>query len=320
MGFISGAMDKSLFNKVSYAAAFGTDSKNGYAVVRITPRARLKNDDKSQSTIKGVIDMDSGGLSFNIDATWTEMGGLAQSVLPEGITKFGPIYDKVNTLANLGGAATMGVAYASKLIYQNSSFLQINIPMMVVDWEATGQPLYVAMLLANYMLPSKTGIDGKTIISSIEQSLRDFLTAKEGDSAEVKVAKNLALTSLNLGEGATIAAKKFADNIADTVQINDKSGLIRAARENLEPDADDITTLRASPTPVRVEIGEYFDNPDMVITNIKFDFSKEMTRNGPLFAKFDISLSTRSKLVDLDGVGLIPMNGNRRYTETTSLV
>ena len=68
---------------------------------------------------------------------------------------------------------------------------------------------------------------------------------------------------------------------------------------------------------VSVTIGQFFYNPSMVITGVNFQFSKQMTKAGPLFVNATIDLSTRKILTDLEDVGLIlPSGAHKRYKET----
>lgn len=329
MGFISGAFDKSVFNKGSYAAAIGKPGKkNGYAVVRITPTIARNGENELDSTITGVLNSDQGGFNFNIEANWEPMGGFAQSVLPDALSKLSPLYDNVNALAQLGGNAKMGVSYASKLIYQQSGYLTINIPLMIADWRGIGQPLMSAMLLSYYMLPSKNknNINQKDTISNLTTWLKEQLKNNKVDSAAATVLKNLLVGSAGFVEGAALDFGALAKKYNDQIVSFDKSGTLAAGEataaasfgtgvSNGVGGINDMYTLRSSPSPVQVEIGEYFKNTDMVITNIKFEFSKEITRMGPLFLKVDLALSTRQIMVGIDDTGLIPIATQSRYLQ-----
>ena len=101
---------------------------------------------------------------------------------------------------------------------------------------------------------------------------------------------------------------------ADSITLS----LYNQAKKNANTDKNDLYTLRSSPVPVKVEIGNFFKNDDMVITNCSFNFSKEMTRNGPLFVKIDLDLSTRMILTSMDSVGLVSTNTPSRYLTSTN--
>jgi hypothetical protein len=323
MGFLAGAFDKSVFTKDSYKAAIGTTDQNGYAVVRITPSQRRVGSKQIDASIVGVFDRSKGNLSFSIDARWQELGGLAQSVLPWGARN---VVDKLETFTNaatIGGISQIGAAYASKLIYQKSGFMKIRIPMMVVDWKGNGQPMMSAMLMAYYALP-KDEVNVKDAILSTVQKWID--EAKSNKSVTVRTAGNFVDL---VSEGVQSNVQQLHDNLSDanvtqsvtgnrTVSV--VAGAATQATDNILNDTDDLFTLRSSPVPVKVEIGSFFKNEDMVIESINFEFSNEMTKWGPLYVNFEISLSTRKILQNLSSVGLTPMGLESRYFESVGAV
>jgi len=313
MGFISQAFDKSVFNKGSYRAAIGSDTSNGYAVVRISPvRSRIGVGEDPK--IVGVLDSDAGGFSFEIQSEWRDFGGIASSLVPgvDGAAqKLGGI---VNAVGNAGDLASVGEAYASKLHYQKSNYMSIKIPMMVVDWNGEGQPLLCAQLLAFYSLPVTLGnmidIFGNDVDNALEDlknylwSNKNYKTLQLVEDAQYYAKK--AAEGVKKGAGAV---GDFADKVSDAGTNSTSVGAQiggRLIKSTLE-DADDLVTLRASPVPLRVQIGQYFDNDDMVLKSVDFSFSKEMTTSGPLYAKFTLNLSTRKILTSLDDVGLVNM-------------
>jgi len=307
---IGGSFNKSLFNKESYAAAIGKDDKNGYAVVKITPKyARVGNDSKDPP-IKGVYNTAEGDLSFTIDSTWAELGGVAQSVLPGGAG--GGIidaYQRVGGVANLLGATAQANVYASKKIYQKSNYMNLKIPMMVVDWDGMGQPIFSALLLAWYCLPSGN------VTQDITKAAKDFIDSQvqkmKDSGATGEMITNFLQGTANYFEGAVIKGKDAASKGID--ELVDKTNT-EYSKDNIIGDADDIITLRSSPVPVKVEIGRFFKHDDMVIENLEYTFSKEMTQAGPLYVKFNISLSTRKILGSIQDIGLGTIS-NTRYLE-----
>lgn len=315
---IGGSFNKSLFNKGSYAAAIGQGDKNGYAVVKITPKYARTMSNKKDYPIKGVYNTAEGDLSFNIASSWEPFGGVVQSVLPGAGGGLIDAYQRIGGAANLLGAAPQANVFASKKIYQKSGYMEIKIPMMVVDWEGTGQPLLSALFLAYYCLPS--GNVGNELIKA-GQSFLDSQVEKAEDAETIGekltgAAANVADGTLAMGEGLVRKSvemlKGFSSSIGSDKVID--SAQVEYAKENLVEGIDDIFTLRASPVPVIVEIGNFFKHNDMVIENLDYKFSKEMTKAGPLFVNFTLSLSTRKILSNVEDIGLtIPSNS--RYME-----
>lgn len=327
MGFLPGMLDKSVFNQDTWAAAIGDDDSNGYAVVRVKPNnARLFGDGKPDPDIKGVFDFESGGFSFNIDANWEEFGRIGGIALPTASSKVSDITGRINAAVNTFGVSDIGAGLSSQLIYQKSGFLQITIPMMVVDWNGTGQPLLTAKLLSRYCLPSNS--------TNIEEKIKEEVKRIEEElkkaSQEEKGAKQLAAKGvLSLSEGV----KNFGQVVQNqTNQILDNTGItgeaVKAAGEAASNAAEvldrnvggisDLYTLRASPSDVTVEIGQFFKNKNMVITGVDFSFSKQMTKRGPLFVNINISLKSRRILTSLEDIGLVVPNQDPRYVEQLS--
>jgi len=305
---IAGAFNKSLFSKDSYKAAIGSNNsfdsdENGYAVVKISPKfARLGQTEKDPDII-GVFNTSEGDYSFTIDSSWADMGGIASSVLNGAGGSIAEKYEKTGSIASLGGATLQGNAYASKKIYQKSNYMEIKIPMMVVDWNGTGQPLMSAMLLALYCLPSNNL--GEDISRKISSYIDDQI--EQMQNSENKIVQAVAYTSKavkNYTEGAIISAKQRLNELSDAVGGD-------YAKDNILGDLDDVITLRSSPTPIMIKIGNFFSHNDMVIERLEYTFSKEMTKAGPLYAKFNLSLSTRKILTNLEDIGLAIPKNNR---------
>ena len=325
MSFISGALDKSVFNKGSYAAAIGkTDDKgsfhNGYAVVRIKPNQNRLGKKQINTEIKGVMDYSGGGLTFSIPSNWRDLEGVGSSLLPDVIKKIQGPYEAVNNIAQIGGAAQMGAAFASKLIYQQSGRLEINIPMMVVDWQGIGQPLMTAILLVNYCLPTTIGNMGDIATKFNEWLKQEFdKLQKSGKTAE-EIAGYLGGALQNFAEGAVQSVENFVKEGLDKVASWDKTGTLSTAFSNFKEtiaDTSDLHTLRASPVPVNVQIGQFFKRDDMVIRNLSYTFSKEMTKAGPLYVKFNLELSSRKIMVGAQDCGLFLKGDQSRFMEAS---
>jgi len=320
MSFISGALDKSVFNQGTWAAAVGKDGHPGYAVVRITPnssRLGIGGAGGGQDpSIKGVFDFEKGTFGFGVEANWTSLGDIGSTLLPGASTGVKGIFEKINAGSNLAGAAEIGSGLASQLIYQKSGHLEIKIPMMIVDWDGNGQPILSSLLLARYCLPSFI-LNGKNIaekgIEKIAESLKEAI-GKENVDQITKLTDQLK----SFGKEGVELAKKVGATIdeatggiaADAVEV--LGDLTKSTIENIG-DVSDAYTLRSSPSDVSVEIGQFFVNRKMVITSVNFEFSKEMTRWGPLYVNIDITLKSRRILTSLNDIGLQLPNKNQRF-------
>lgn len=321
MSFISGAMNKSVFNKGSYQAAIAKTNngkaENGYAVVRIQPSSkRLGETSNSDTAIVGVMDYSQDGLTFSIPSNWRDLGGMGGSLLPNGLKNLEGVFDKVNNIAQIGGAASLGSSFASKLIYQQSGYLEISIPMMVVDWKGIGQPLITAILLANYCLPRNiAGGSMKEVLEKVNTWIDEQLKSmQESENNGEKIMGNLANAAKQGAEGVVKTVENAIDTAIDSTRNQVAKDAYKQYKEIIGQGLDDFTTLRSSPVPVNVEIGQYFKRDDMVIKNLSYTFSKEMTKCGPLYVKFNLELSSRQIMIGAPDCGLFLPNTISRYT------
>lgn len=313
MAFPVGSFDKSVFGLNSYKGAIGSSSKNGYAVVKITPKYARPGSEKIDPSIKGVLDTSSGGFSFSIPSNWRTFGEVGQSLLPNAAAPVAKLYGIANNIGNSFGFADIGAAYASRKIYQKSGYMTIKIPLMVVDWTGVGQPILSAMLMSYYSLPSKT-LNIKKELKEIEQWVENELEkARQSDNLLVSTGANIVGATKNFTEGVVNLANQKVEAVLDKIPNVKPEGRAKSELEDL----DDLYTLRSSPVPIKVEIGEYFKNDDMIIENIDFAFSKEMTSKGPLFVKIDLSLSTRKILTSPEDIGLRLKGRGFRFLSVT---
>ena len=323
MSFISGALDKSVFNQGTWAAAVGKDGHPGYAVVRITPnssRLGIGGAGGGQDpSIKGVFDFEKGAFRFGIDAEWTTLGDIGSTLLPGASSVVKGVYEKINAGSNLAGGAQVGAGLASQLIYQKSGHLEINIPMMIVDWNGNGQPILTSLLLSRYCLPSFI-LNGREVVEEGIDKVKEWFNGLSDKDPRKKAYAAVTGWGADAGEGIENAfggiGKALNDIAPDTVKFVTETSTELASKvgENIGKNLDDAYTLRSSPTDVTVEIGQFFRNPKMVITNVDFQFSKEMTRSGPLYVEVNISLKSRRILTGIDDIGLKLPNGREsRY-------
>jgi hypothetical protein len=153
---ISNAFNQSIFTKDAYTKAIGTVSQNGYAVLKISPKGN-KFTGRKDAEIRGVI---RNNLEFGIEATWTELGGVA-GLVPDimGLKDFATgieNFAKGGQLSQAAGIAERGTKFSSKKIYSRSGYLTINPQLRLINWNGAleGSPVIAAMLLATYCIPA----------------------------------------------------------------------------------------------------------------------------------------------------------------------
>lgn len=191
---------------------------------------------------------------------------------------------KALSFADLG---LLNAGIATRRYYKGGGYLRINPKFRVVDTEGTGIVISMARALMNMALPS---MDKELNEDTLRTMFNENKTAIVGGAAGAV---------LDGGRGAIVgaAAGKAVDSIS-------KKGLKDAAKDAVNAITDPVTTvsefisyvksngiLTNSPAPVYVEIGDYFWQ-EFVIENVNAEISREMTVSGPLYADFEVTLST----------------------------
>jgi len=317
MGFIKNMLGKSLFTEESYKGAIGknsTDSKfgflPGYSCIMLKPTIkRIKQDQKEPSVI-GII---KGNLELNYQASWEPLGSLSNIVqsiplIGGGAAGLVGTAEGAGTrLSTLAGGAAIGSVFASKLVYQKSGYLQINPSFRIVDWKGNADPLKGAFLIASFCTPFESN---SNIFDDILNLLKDWTE----DSPE-QIQKVVEL--LNQGVGLTADAITYLKE--NLKQLGDKAGVgqpVENIFNNIMQEVEeDYLSIRSAPVPLEVVIGQYFHHYDMVLTNANLSFSKEMTKNGPLYVDVNLQLTSRKIIGGTDDIGFQSRVSKQRYFE-----
>jgi len=323
VSFISGAIDKSLFNEKSYLAAIGDveGTKNGYSVVRITPQSR--NTGEIDPSVVGVLS-DDNGFRYSLAANWSSMGTVASSSVLSKTFELGrKIYDVSSPLLALGGSS-LDNSYASKKVFiVGENYLNININMMVVDWDGEGQPMLAARALSKYLLPANGGVNGIEPLHVKGEMLGIFKTVEDATikaAAKVIGEKPAQFIEQSVDNGLNFASDKIS-TLTETIDTTFKGltgnagNILKKGYENATEGLGDIDLIRSSPAPINLEIGQFFKKSGMVIESLEVQFSKEMTRTGgPLYANFTIGFSSQVCLTDIESIGLNKIQTQTRVT------
>jgi hypothetical protein len=312
MGFLSTALSKSLFTEDSYKGAAGAIKNGqvepGYATVIIQPSvARIGSNDPDPILV-GLL---KGSLGFNINAVWQEMGGLA-SVMPS-LGFIDKAIDAANSTVRFAGGANVGEIYKSKKVYHKSGYLTIRPSMRVVDWNGKSQPIKAAFLACSYCVP----FNNEDYIKQLEYL---GVTLSGSSNETISLLGQGLVQTIRLGHNGLNYA---TENFKDVLTKIDGSGnmakgfgnIIRNISEDLK---NDYGTFRAAPSPVQVKIGKYFEHPDMVIEDVAVEFSKEMTRQGPLYVDLTLSLSSRKIIGSGNDMGFVSPSNTNRFLEVNT--
>lgn len=288
-----------LFNPLSWKGAGLTNENEsseskfaeGHSVIKITPNhyfyARERND------LTPVIGVTTEGVSIGIESDWN-------------ILNFPSVPALIGNPALLAGGGELGAVYMSKKLWHKNGYLRMSPKFRIVDWDGTGKPIYNAFQLAKFVLPGKQNWIGKKG-KVVEQKASDG-GEKLAVDAQDGVKKLTNLLS-NIAEGSPF--EFVADFLANGIDEVTKATTNRGATFNkyLLEDAHDYITLKNAPPPVMVQIGQFFYHPDMIITNVNFDFSLEMTELGPLYVDITLELSSRKIMSGINDIGFTQKTG-----------
>lgn len=205
----------------------------------------------------GITGVLQNNLSYSIDANWEAK--LAN-------INIGGFAKAIKSLH--GDVSNTGII--TEKFYQGASYLTISPKFRVVDWNGDGSVMATAIKLVNKLLPHgnnetimETGTDIKEAANSFMEDYRNKIGTKliAGMKDPTAAISNAALDVIT---AATGTINRF---------------------------------LWGEPEPVRIKIGNFFDMNNMILESASVEFSKEMTRNGPLYADFDCRFSSKLAMV-----------------------
>jgi hypothetical protein len=228
-----------------------------------------KNRELTQGQQTGFRGILQNNFTYNVNADWEAK--LANINLP-GAGK---------VIKALTGDTSRTGIFTEKF-YQGASYLVINPKFRVVDWDGDGIVIQNAVKVINKLLPlgnNKTVSETYGDVSTLAGELKSNLRENIGTSLVTTLADPVA------------AAKNVVNDTVDAA--------IGVANKY----------LWGEPEPVRIKIGNFFDMNNMILESASIEFSKEMTRNGPLYADFECQFSSKLALVKHQ-TGLIARDGN----------
>lgn len=267
----------------------------GHSVIKIIPNYYFWN--QNRNDLKPVVGVTQNQVTVGIESSWQKMG---VPKLPL-IGSFGDFLGskEVTDLSSLAGAGNIGSVWMSKQLWRENGYLKISPEFRIVDWEGNGKPLTSALLLAKMALPGESDSATASKIKELENKTRQSLN-------EVREK-----WTSDTNESAQNDKKRpTPSNMSIMYQDLLKGGLNRGftiANSVLE-DIHDLITLKKAPPPVRVQIGQYFYHPDMIIKNANFKFSKEVSDLGPLYVDVTLDLETRKIMSGIKDVGFVEVD------------
>lgn len=362
---------QNVFDNDIFDSAIGNDKKNGYSAIKIEPSNKRVGSDEHDASFLGITD---SNIKINLDAKWetidTSLGSKVSGLAGKGLSigagalnadklltgSQGLISSFMATSPLRRAGVRFGQQYQSKLFYNGTgTHLKLQPKIKIVDWEGTGEPIKVALLLMTYCVPKSkqlfneeelleflkllwTGIKKNTEgladamgieaenfgefmasskdmlfnfanssgITDLTSRLKSFMPDVPDDAREkivesAKMAKNYAVNTgrvveTSFNDVANEDTRNAINSLGESVPGNIKQETI----EELE----DALTIRYSPRPVNVKISNYFEIEDMVITNVELEFSKQVTKTGPLSLTANVSMTSRKEIASIEETGI----------------
>lgn len=311
--------DKTWLAAIDTKASYQTDSVegNGHSILRIQPNYALYSRNRTDlKPIKGVINYD---VSTSVESQWQELG------IP--FPFLDAIANGISTISKWGNSGNIGEVYRSKKTWIKSGYLQLEPKFRVIDWDGDGLPIRAAIMAQRYALPQQRPSDFRNDIKTLENRVRTegiqsvaeeiIGTLKQEFSANFpEASENLE----NLSGDAAATAQKFLgflnsklsnyfdmQSIAAIIKQVENSSIgsqfkdsWRDIMTNLTEEAHDFITLYDSPPPCKLQIGQFFYHPDMIVENVNCIYSDERTKYGPVYVDIVMKLSSRKIMQGYD--------------------
>jgi hypothetical protein len=223
-------------------------------------------------------------LQFSIDANWDNIFNVS---------------DRFNALrigASLYDPGLLNTGILTRKYFKGGSYLKISPKFRVVDWDGAGIVVRQAMELMNLALPVQSKIldvgkfKGFLEKNTIGSTLTGLGTIAKAGGKIVKGVVQQAASEISkyatadLDEQAT-KIESALDGIS-SINLADATGAKYGIDLLLK-----IGNGSNSAHLVNVKVSNYFQH-NFVIENVSVEFSKEMTEAGPMYADFDLTMST----------------------------
>jgi hypothetical protein len=283
---------------------------------------KLTSNDMPNEPIRGLL---TENFSINVDASWDTLdiiGGLSTNPFLAPIAKYGTMLASVNGIANV---ANTGIS--TRKVYTQSGYLELSVKFRVVDWRGTGEPVTSAFLLSSMCLPKNLKsytakeaiVEAATKTVGLIENFVGIITTALGYSQEStdSLKKAIGTDAGNFGNWVFSIAELPIEGIISKIAPTITQSIGKIAND------PQFLVLASAPSTISVEIGNYFKHNDMIVKNVRCDFSKQACTAGPLFADFEMSISSRQAILmgangsNEQDLGL-KVRGKGRVTTTNS--
>ena len=281
---IRSVIDRDLWTTVSTGGINSNsyDTALGFNMVRIVPNLDAWSVGRPASDIDAINKLVTGVMlndfTYGLSSDWETM----ETPFDSGL---GGILGGIGTAS---GGGEMGSVFRSKKYWKRSGYLEMTPQIRIIDIDGDGLPLRVARTLLGWSTAGRKDMFGD-VASQLVTKTRGAIQA----------------ISKSIGEAVVSPAEDLNGFTSISSQIvRDAGSAISRATDSTLEDADDLVSLRVSPPPLIVEIGNVFKHKDMVLTQVEFSFSREFGEQGPLYVDATLTLSTRKMIRTIDDIGL----------------
>ncbi len=292
-------MKLSMFNRNAWRYASGegnrsnTDNGYGRVIIRksdvLNSYKQYNNKNNNASTLTQISGSLNAPLNLDYSSSWVD---LYSSALPSELKT---AVDSVGNLASgaimLAGGGQAGAQYTERLIWAKSGHLELNLDIAFIDWHEDStsySPLDKLKMLVNYTLSAGDVFDD--ILKNVIATATPFINQ----------GKEAVYTVLNKA-GIDTNDNRVVDLIANML-VNGTEDIL------------DYISVKKSPVPVTISIGNIvtasgrekpiFKHDDMVIENLNFQLSQEVTARGPLRIDVKIKAKSRKLINGINNTGL----------------
>jgi hypothetical protein len=288
-----------VFNRSTYGAT--ADPYSGAYSISIIPNTVRTLSEEKDVGVNGIM---KNNIQFSMKPDWQTLGldSKMSGMTPNSGILQGLISDVGVVLkgAHLAGTSVLNSGLFTRKYYNNSGWLTISPEFRVIHSSGSNnQCLLAAYAMMSMSIPR---ISNTLTLEAVlkTQMVRDVVE-------KIKSIPGVDVGTKVVGEAATLAGrsiKEFADSVGGEGTGKKVGNVANKAKDEVVKAKVNWTE---SPSPVNVKIGNFFDMSNMVIEDLQISFSEEMADNGPLYADFTVSLSTREALV-VDDNGMPGLN------------
>lgn len=310
-------------NRNSWLSSIDTETKdiennkvegNGHSIIRIQPNYALYS--RSRGDLIPIVGVMQFDLELTVKAEWEALG------FPFPFLE--NVVNSVSKASMWGNSGSIGEVYRSKKIWKKSGYLEISPKFRVIDWNGDGLPIRAAIMAQRYALPyprpNELSDEAKAVENSIKKNgltggLETILGRMKDSSSEVKTVIDIASDAVEKGKeigkdiissiGDLDMLKNKAQTAANSNLGKDISDTARDIYLNATEDLHDLFTLYDSPPPVKLQIGQFFYHPDMIIESVNVQFSDEKTECGPVYVDITLTMSSRKIMQGYADTGLV---------------